>query len=89
MLQISLSAKKSLVANSKLLSTPSASKKKGSLRQPAKNRWSSAWVASASRPVETGIASDMTFPPLSACAPSKWRRVALCLPPVNDNSRTW
>src|SRR3984957_17517033 len=37
MLQISLSVKKSPVVNWKLLIVPSTSKKKGSLRQPAKN----------------------------------------------------
>ena len=41
----------------------STSQKKGSLRQPAKNRVSPACVILASRPVETGAPSTMTRPP--------------------------
>ena len=75
-----------------LLSVPSTSKKNGSLRQRAKNRWSLARVTCPSCPVETGTLSTITFPPApvsAACAPSTQRSVAVCSPPSNDEKRAF
>src|SRR5881394_4049295 len=54
MLHTSLSAKKSLPVNWNSFRAPSASKKNGSLRQPAKNLYSPISVSRAFEPVETG-----------------------------------
>ena len=85
--QTSLSAKKSWWLNLKPSRTPSTSKKKGSLRQPAKRR-DSLIVMRGVWPKETGAASMSTSPCCptpAAAAPRTQRSVAVCVPP----SRPW
>src|SRR5229473_6044052 len=53
--------------------------------------WLGTEILCASRPVDTGAASIMTWPlsPVSAaCAPSTRRTVAVCGPPAEDEKRT-
>src|ERR1700738_938681 len=91
MLHTSLSAKKSSPVNCRPTLAPCTSKKKGSLRQPAKKRWSPASVTRASGPVETGAPSTITCPlsPIpAACAPTTRRNVAVCAPLAEDEKRT-
>src|SRR6266852_3473518 len=91
MLHTSLSAKKSSPVNCRLFRAPCVSKKKGSLRQPAKKRYSPASVTRASRPIETGAPSTITCPPPpvpAAWIPSTRRNVAVSLPPSEAEKRT-
>src|SRR6516165_3558415 len=73
MLHTFLSAKKSPPVNCRLFIAPRLSKKNGSLRHPAKNRWSPPSVIRASTPIETGACSTIFWPSspavLASCPP--------------------
>src|SRR5262245_44931612 len=83
MLHTFLSAKKSSPVNCWLFNIPCTSKKKGSLRQPAKKRYSPASVTYASRPIETCADATITWLPSpvpAGSAPSTRHSVAVCDP---------
>jgi len=54
-------------------SAPPASKKNGSLRQPAKNRYAHSFVTRASEPIDTGAFSTTTSPSSPRCSATSTR----------------